>query len=91
METEVQTEFIYEAIRSLTVKIAGEIKRIADRIPPDIRKDIFNKGLYLTGGSSFIKNIDDINRIHWVKGDMMISPEEPVQGLKNNFFRQGVR
>lgn len=51
---------INESILSSVKNIAGEIRTFLERTPPQINKSILAEGIYLTGGSTVIPNIDRI-------------------------------
>ena len=48
---------IYEALHELFQSIVDSVKIILERTPPEISSDIYKAGVYLTGGSSRIKNL----------------------------------
>lgn len=54
----VTTTTIGEAIRRDVAGIAREVQTALNRTPPQIRESIQKEGIYLTGGSTRIKNID---------------------------------
>ncbi|MDY2836591.1 MAG: rod shape-determining protein, partial [Bilifractor sp.] len=50
----------YNVTASVTAqmqKIADEIRRIMERIPPQIRASVLKEGIYVTGGSTHIAGI----------------------------------
>lgn len=51
---------INESILASVKGIAAEIKTFLERTPPQIHKVILSEGIYLTGGSSRIPNIDRV-------------------------------
>ena len=54
---EVTSDFVYEAIKEQLGIIMDAVKTILERTPPEISSDIYKSGLYLTGGSSRIKDL----------------------------------
>lgn len=48
---------IHEALAELFQSIVDSVKIILERTPPEISSDIYKSGLYLTGGSSRIKDL----------------------------------
>lgn len=48
---------IYDALHELFQSIVDSVKIILERTPPEISSDIYKSGVYLTGGSSRIKNL----------------------------------
>ena len=59
-ERPVSSDLIYEAIKEFLVSIVEAIKVLLERTPPELSSDIENTGLYLTGGSTYIKNIEQL-------------------------------
>lgn len=55
---EITGALVHEGIHELLHQIIENIKVILERTPPELSADIINKGIYLTGGSALIKNID---------------------------------
>lgn len=54
----VTTTTISDAVRERTRQIATEIRKVIQRIPPQIRSNIEKEGIYLTGGSTRIPHMD---------------------------------
>lgn len=50
---------VHEAIRESLIKLAEMIKSALERTPPELMSDINEKGITLTGGSSYIEKIDE--------------------------------
>ena len=48
---------VYEALGELFQNIVDSIKIILERTPPEISSDIYKSGVYITGGSSRIKDL----------------------------------
>jgi rod shape-determining protein MreB len=59
IEMEVTAQMIYEGMRDDLENIGGSIRMILEKVPPELAKDIVHAGIYLTGGSSRIKDIAD--------------------------------
>lgn len=59
-EKVVTSATINESILESVRKIAEEIKTFLERTPPQIHKVILSEGIYLTGGSTMIPNIDRV-------------------------------
>ena len=59
-ERGVSKETIYEAIKQFFDDITEAIKNLLERTPPELSADIIDTGIYLTGGSSSIKNLDKL-------------------------------
>ena len=59
IEMEVASEVIYEGIRDDLANIATSIKIMLEKVPPELAKDIVHSGIYLSGGSSRIRDLAD--------------------------------
>jgi len=70
---------IYEAIKNDINSLINAIKMLLERIPPEMSADIIHHGLYLTGGSSQIKNLDKLLTEELnIKCNMCDDPSESV-------------
>jgi rod shape-determining protein MreB len=56
-EITITSEDVYNALRELFQNIVDSIKIILERTPPEISSDIYKAGVYITGGSSRIKDL----------------------------------
>lgn len=56
-EITVSGEDVYDALNELFQNIVDSIKIILERTPPEISSDIYKSGVYITGGSSRIKDL----------------------------------
>lgn len=61
-EMEVDSTMVYEATREHLYSIVDAIRIILERTPPEISSDIIDSGIYVTGGSSQIRNLDKLFR-----------------------------
>lgn len=59
-ERGVSKDTIYEAIKQFFDDITDSIKNLLERTPPELAADIIDTGIYLTGGSSSIRNLDKL-------------------------------
>lgn len=84
VETTINSQLINEALMNLLKDIFSQVKSILERTPPEISSDIYKNGIYLTGGSSNIKNIDNMLSEHMgIKIIKVLAPTETaVRGLK---------
>ena len=57
---EVDSQFIHNAILEHLHSVVDSIKMILERTPPEISADIIESGVYFTGGSSNIRNLDKL-------------------------------
>lgn len=70
---------IFEAIKNDINSLINAIKMLLERIPPEMSADIIHHGLYLTGGSSQIKNLDKLLTEELnIKCNMCEDPSESV-------------
>jgi rod shape-determining protein MreB len=49
---------ILKALKELLMNIVNEIKKVLEKIQPELSADIAEKGIILTGGSALLKNLD---------------------------------
>ncbi len=59
-EAEVDSAFVYESIEEHLHSIVDAVKMILEKTPPEIASDILDTGIYLTGGSAKIKDLDKL-------------------------------
>lgn len=80
----VNAKFVSESIQDVLKQIMDTVKVILERTPPELGVDMIRNGIYLTGGSSQLKDMDQM--IHQATGIKVILDEEPeqcvVRGLK---------
>lgn len=57
-ERAISKDTVYQAIESFFVQLVEAIQNLLERTPPELQEDITDIGLYLTGGSAEISNID---------------------------------
>lgn len=83
IEMEMSGSVVYEAIKDNLNNICNSIKMILEKTPPELAKDIIHSGIYITGGSSQIHDIDQLFRqITGIEINTCEDPEEcVVRGL----------
>lgn len=59
-EMEIMSSMVYEAVKEHFYTIIDSIKIILERTPPEISSDIIDSGIYITGGSAHIRNLDKL-------------------------------
>lgn len=59
-EAEIDSAFTYECIEEHLHSIVDCVKMILEKTPPEIASDILDNGIYLTGGSANIKDLDKL-------------------------------
>ncbi len=60
IEMEVSAEDVHESIKEHLHSIVDSIKIILERTPPELSADIIDMGIFLTGGSARIKDLDKL-------------------------------
>ncbi len=55
-----RSELVTDVIYRIPEKIVAEAKGLFERVPYDISKEIYEKGIYLTGGASRLDRMDDL-------------------------------
>ena len=79
IEMEISAQIVYEAIKDNLSSICNSIKMILEKTPPELAKDIIHSGIYITGGASQIKQLDDLfASITNIKVNRCDEPEESV-------------
>lgn len=58
LEMKISSSMVYEAISEYLYSIVDAIRIILERTPPEISSDIIDSGIYITGGSANIRNLD---------------------------------
>lgn len=83
-KAEVSSELVYDSIAESLHSIIDSIKIILERTPPELSADIIDTGIYITGGSSKIKNIDTLIRSETgLKVNTVENPSESIiRGIK---------
>lgn len=83
IELEMSGDIIYDAIKDNLNSICNSIKMILEKTPPELAKDIIHSGIYITGGSSQIHDLDQLFAdITGIKVNTCEEPEEcVVRGL----------
>ena len=70
---------VYEAIKDNLNTICNSIKMILEKTPPELARDIIHSGIYITGGSSQIHDLDQLFRdITGIEINTCEEPEERV-------------
>ena len=60
IDMKISSTMVYEAISEYLHSIVDAIRIILERTPPEISSDIIDSGIYITGGSANIRNIDQL-------------------------------
>lgn len=79
IEMEITADVIYEAIKDNLASVCNSIKMILEKTPPELAKDIIHSGIYITGGSSLIHDLDKLFfDITGIQINTTENPEESV-------------
>lgn len=78
---EISSELVYTAICECLHSIVDSIKVILERTPPELAADIIDTGIFLTGGSALISNLDTL--IHNETGLKVNKCERPDETVIN--------
>lgn len=83
IEMDISSAVIYEAIKDNLSSICNSIKMILEKTPPELARDIIHSGIYITGGSSKIRRMDELfANITNIRVNTCELPEESaVRGL----------
>ncbi len=57
---ELNTNDLVDPIRSVLIEIIQAIKAVLEKTPPELVSDIIDRGIVLSGGTSMLRNIDDL-------------------------------
>lgn len=60
IKMEISSSMVYNSIKEYLHTITDSIKIILERTPPEISSDIIDSGIYITGGSARIRNLDKL-------------------------------
>ncbi len=76
---EVDSDMVFESITEHLTTIIDAIKVILERTPPEISADIIDSGIYVTGGASQIRRLDElISQETDLKVNLVSDPENSV-------------
>lgn len=79
IEMEMTGGVVYEAIKDNLNSICNSIKMILEKTPPELAKDIIHSGIYITGGSSQIHDLDQLfGQITGIRINTCEEPDECV-------------
>lgn len=82
---EIDAAFVSESIKDVLKQIMDTVKVILERTPPELGVDMIQNGIYLTGGSSQLKNLDLM--IHQATGIHVVKDEDPEQCVARGLAR----
>ena len=58
----VVSEDVVDALKEPVQKIADGVRRVLETAPPELVADVIDRGIIMTGGSSLLKNFDELLR-----------------------------
>ena len=75
----VPAQLVYHCILTVLEPVVDAIRGLLERTPPELNNDIFDHGIYVTGGTSMIPNMDRLiaSRTR-MKVNMSSHPQESV-------------
>lgn len=82
---EITSSFVYDAIKEQLGIIMDAVKTILERTPPELGVDIIQNGIYLTGGSSKIRKLDQL--LQEKSGIRVTVDEEPEMSVARGMAR----
>lgn len=76
---EISSDMIYEALKGDLANITEDIKSILERVAPEISSDIIDTGIYVTGGSAQIADLDVLfGEATKLKINILANPQDSV-------------
>ena len=57
---EISSTDVTEAVQRPLNQIIGMVKRVLEGVPPELSSDIIEKGIFMTGGTSLLRNFDKL-------------------------------
>lgn len=82
---EITSAFVYDAIKEQLGIIMDAVKTILERTPPELGVDIIQNGIYLTGGASKIRKLDQL--LQEKSGIRVSVDEEPEMSVARGMAR----
>ncbi len=75
----IQAKLVHSCILSVLEPVVENIRGLLERTPPELNNDIFDHGIYVTGGTSMISNLDRLIAAKTrMKVNMSSHPQESV-------------
>lgn len=82
---EINSAFVYDAIKEQLDIIMDAVKTILEHTPPELGVDIIKNGIYLTGGASKIRKLDQL--LQKKSGIRVTMDEEPEMSVVKGLAR----
>lgn len=85
-EKNIDDEEMYEALKTPVSIIVDGVKKVFENTPPELAADIFEKGIYLTGGGSLLWGLDRAiaNEI----GVEVLSVDDPIKCVSKGILKK---
>lgn len=76
---DIASDLVYEAIKGDLKNIIENIKTTLEHVPPEVSSDVIDAGVYVTGGSAQIANLDKLlNEETNLKINILSEPQDSV-------------
>ncbi|SHI30658.1 rod shape-determining protein [Parasporobacterium paucivorans] len=87
----IESSLVNDAIQEYLRSIIDSVKAILERTPPELSADIIDTGIYITGGSANIRNIDKLfTKETGLKVNLVDNPAESIiRGIRTILTQPG--
>lgn len=87
IEMEIESGIVYEAIKEELGNLGNSVKRVLEKTPPELARDVVNSGIYVTGGGSKLHGIGEyLNEVTGIRINVAEEGEfSAVRGLGEVF------
>ena len=82
----INDEDMYEALKNNVNNIVDGIKKVFENTPPELAADIFEKGIYLTGGGSMLWGLD--KAIANEVGVDVLTVDDPIKCVSKGLLKK---
>lgn len=90
IEMEIESGIVYEAIKEELENLGNSVKRVLEKTPPELARDVVNSGIYVTGGGSKLHGIGEyLNEVTGIRINVAEEGEfSAVRGLGEVFSEE---
>lgn len=90
IEMEIESGIVYEAIKEELGNLGNSVKRVLEKTPPELARDVVNSGIYVTGGGSKLHGIGEyLNEVTGIRINVAEEGEfSAVRGLGEVFSEE---
>lgn len=90
IEMEIESGIVYEAIKEELANLGNSVKRVLEKTPPELARDVVNSGIYVTGGGSKLHGIGEyLNEVTGIRINVAEEGEfSAVRGLGEVFSEE---